>query len=56
LPDEKGEGMQCNCGGETIEHTIVRNKLVVCEYQKCKACGRQHITSGEYPIEPEDKT
>jgi len=43
--------MQCNCGAETREHTIVRNKKVVCEYQKCASCGRQAITKGAYPGE-----
>ena len=46
--------MQCNCGGETTEHQIVRNKGVVCEYQKCKACGRQLITKGEYPADEDN--
>jgi hypothetical protein len=45
--------MQCNCGGETNEHTIVRDKKIVCEYQKCKSCGRQLVTAGQYPIESE---
>jgi hypothetical protein len=41
--------MQCNCGSETTEHKVVRDKEVVCEYQKCKSCGRQLITMGAYP-------
>jgi hypothetical protein len=41
--------MECKCGGETTERQIVRNKNVVCEYQHCKGCGRQHITKGSYP-------
>jgi hypothetical protein len=41
--------MECNCGGETTERQIVRNKEIVCEYQRCKECGRQYITKGSYP-------
>ena len=41
--------MQCNCGGDTVERQIVRSKKVVCEYQRCKICGRQAVTKGAYP-------
>ena len=44
--------MLCSCGGETKEHTVQRQLVKVCEYQKCRACGRQHVTWGEFPIEP----
>jgi hypothetical protein len=41
--------MECNCGGETQERQIVKNKEIVCQYQRCKSCGRQLITRGSYP-------
>ena len=43
--------MQCNCGSETREHVIQRDKKIVCEYQRCPACGRQLITKGFYPAD-----
>jgi hypothetical protein len=46
--------MECNCGGETSERQIVRKKKVVCEYQRCRSCGRQVITKGDYPEDVED--
>lgn len=45
--------MQCSCGGETRDHKIQRNKIVVCEYVRCVRCGRQHIIRGEYPKQEE---
>lgn len=32
--------MQCNCGGVTKEHDVVRDKAIVGSYQECIACGR----------------
>ena len=34
--------MQCPCGGMTKDHEVVRNKIVVGSYARCKACGRIH--------------
>ena len=34
--------MQCPCGGITKDHEVVRNKIVVGSYARCKACGRIH--------------
>lgn len=34
--------MQCPCGGMTKDHEVVRNKVVVGNYAKCKRCGRIH--------------
>jgi uncharacterized Zn finger protein len=44
--------MQCSCGGVSeYEHKVVRDKKVVATYQKCPACGRVKLTSGEFPKE-----
>ena len=32
--------MECNCGGWTTDHEVVRNKKPAGEYRKCIACGR----------------
>jgi len=32
--------MQCQCGGETSTHNVVRNKKQVGEFEQCRACGR----------------
>lgn len=30
----------CNCGGVTRERTIIKNKILVGQYERCRACGR----------------
>lgn len=34
--------MQCNCGGHTKNHEIVRQTKVVGKYEKCTSCGHIH--------------
>lgn len=43
--------MECSCGGDTEERQIVEQRVIVCRYQLCKYCGRQVVTSGDYPSE-----
>jgi len=32
--------MQCSCGGSTDSHQVIRENVVVGEFERCKACGR----------------
>ena len=34
--------MQCSCGGETVTHKVVENKVVIGKFEQCRACGRTH--------------
>ena len=43
--------MQCSCGGETMERSVVEKKQVVMKYLCCRACGRIHITQDMRPEE-----
>ncbi len=48
--------MQCNCGGlSPYTHQIVRNKKVVAEYEKCRACGRIMWRYGQEYIKREQE-
>ena len=32
--------MQCNCGGVTKDHDVIKDHVVVAVYARCTSCGR----------------
>lgn len=47
--------MQCNCGGETADHVVTRDKAVIARYSRCTACGRIVWTAGEDALKAHDR-
>jgi len=47
--------MTCNCGSQSTDHTVVRDKEVIAFYQKCTSCGRILWRFGENQLKEHEE-